>query len=157
VDNRGLESRSDVLVYTTPPLQRDVEVVGPVRLELYARSSLDHADFFGRLCDVYPGGGKSVNVCDGLFRLAPGKGEPQPDGSTRMEIDMWATAYRFRRGHRIRLQVSSGAHPRWNRNLGTAEPIATATTILAAEQSIYHAREHSSAVVLPVMASTSGA
>jgi predicted acyl esterase len=66
---------------------------------------------------------------------------------------MWATAYRFRRGHRLRLQVSSGAHPRWNRNLGTGEPIATATAMLAAEQSVYHDHEHPSAVIMPVSTS----
>jgi putative CocE/NonD family hydrolase len=155
VDNRKLESRPDVLVYTTPPLTSALEVIGPVRLELYARSSLEHADFFGRLCDVRPSG-KSVNVCDGLFRLTPGKkGEPRPDGSSRIEIDMWATAYRFRRGHRVRLQVSSGAHPRWNRNLGAGEPIATATTMRVAEQAVYHDLEHPSAVVLPVTVSAS--
>ena len=154
VDNRELEARPDVLVYTTPPLREDVEVVGPVRLELYAHSSLKHADFFGRLCDVHPGG-ESISVCDGLFRLEPGKGEPQPDGSSRVEIDMWATAHRFRRGHRLRLQVSSGAHPRWNRNLGTGEPTATATALLAAEQTVHHDREHPSALVLPVTVSAS--
>ncbi len=154
VDNRELESRPDVLVYTTSPLREDVEIIGPVRLELYAGSSLDQADFFGRLCDVHPDG-RSFNVCDGLFRLGPGKGEPQPDGSSRVEIDMWATAYCFRRGHRLRLQVSSGAHPRWNRNLGTGEPAATATTMLAAEQTVYHDREHPSAVILPVTVSAS--
>lgn len=152
VDNRGLESRPDVLVYTTPPLERDIEIVGPVRLELYAGSSLQRADFFGRLCDVRPNG-ESINVCDGLFRLKPGEGEQQQDGGSRIEIDMWATAYRFRRGHSIRLQVSSGAHPRWNRNLGTGEPVATATTMLAAEQAVYHDREHPSAVILPVSVS----
>jgi len=154
VDNRELESRSDVLVYTTPPLEGDVEVIGPVCLELYVHSSLEHADFFGRLCDVQPSGA-SLNVCDGLFRLAPGTGEPQADGSLRIEIDMWATAHRFRRGHRIRLQVSGGAHPRWIRNLGTGEPIAMATAMLASEQTVYHDREHPSAMVLPVAASTS--
>ncbi len=153
VDNRKLESRPDVLVYTTPPLREDVEVIGPVRLELYAGSSLAHTDFFGRLCEVRPDG-ESVNICDGLFRLEPGEGEQQPDGSSRVEIDMWATAYRFRRGHRLRLQVSSGAHPRWNRNLGTGEPAATATTMLAAEQTVYHDREHPSAVVLPITVPT---
>jgi uncharacterized protein len=133
-----------------------VEIIGPVRLELYAGSSLRHADFFGRLCDVHPDG-ESVNVCNGLFRLEPGEGEQQQDGSSRIEIDMWATAYRFQRGHRLRLQVSSGAHPRWNRNLCTGEPIATATTMLAAEQTVYHNREHPSAVILPVSVSTSRA
>jgi predicted acyl esterase len=63
---------------------------------------------------------------------------------------MWATAHRFRRGHRIRLQVSSGAHPRWARNLGTGEPFATAINARCADQTIYHDREHPSALVLPV-------
>ena len=151
VDNRKLESRPDVLLYTTPPLTSDLEVIGPVRLELYAHSSLEHADFFGRVCDVHPDG-RSYNVCDGLFRLAPGT-ENSDGGSpvfAPILIDMWATAHRFSQGHCIRVQVSSGAHPRWNRNLGTGEPIATATTMLAAEQTIYHDSEHPSAVVLPV-------
>lgn len=150
VDNRKLESRSDVLTFTTPPLAADLEVMGPVRLELYARSSLPHTDFFGRLCDVHPDG-RSMNVCDGLLRVEPGKGEPQPDGSLRIEIDMWATAKRFPRRHALRLQVSSGAHPRWNRNLGTGEPIATGTGMAVAEQTVYHDHSHPSALVLPVM------
>lgn len=156
VENRELESRPDVLVYTTPPLERDIEIVGPVHLELYAASNLQHADFFGRLCDVHPDG-KSINVCDGLVRLEPGEEETQQDDGSRLEIDMWATAYRFRRGHSIRLQVSSGAHPRWNRNLGTGEPVATATTMMAAEQTVNHDREHPSAVILPVSVSHSRA
>ncbi len=148
-DNRDLEARPDVLCYTTPPLERDVEVIGPVRLELFAQSSLAHTDFFGRLCDVDPEG-RSINVCDGLFRIEPGKGEQQPEGALRIEVDMWATAYRFRRGHRLRLQVSSGAHPRWSRNLGTGEPLATGTRMEAAEQAIYHDATHPSALVLPI-------
>jgi uncharacterized protein len=148
-DNRALEARADVLTFTTSPLAEDVDVIGWVRLELFARSSLAHTDFFGRLCDVYPDG-RSFNVCDGLTRIEPGQWELQTDGSTRSVIQMWATAQRFARGHRIRLQVSSGAHPRWNRNLGTGEPMATATRMVAAEQTIYHDAAHPSALVLPV-------
>ncbi|MEE8373868.1 MAG: CocE/NonD family hydrolase [Dehalococcoidia bacterium] len=148
-DNRSLEARPDVLCYTTPPLASDVEVIGPVRLELFVRSSLAHTDFFGRLCDVRPDG-RSTNVCDGLFRIEPGNGEQQPDGSLRIDVDMWATAYRFGRGHRLRLQVSSGAHPRWSRNLGTGEPIATGTRMNVAEQAVYHDEAHPSALVLPM-------
>ncbi len=151
VDNRPLEARSDVLCYTSTPLAGDVEVAGPVRLELYARSSLAHTDFFGRLCDVYPDG-RSVNVCDGLFRVAPGWGEAQPDGSLRVEIDMWATAHRFRVGHRLRLQVSSSAHPRWSRNLGTGEATATGVGMAVARQTVYHDAARPSALVLPVLA-----
>ena len=156
VDNRELESRPDVLVYTTPPLERDMEIVGPVRLELYAASSLQHADFFGRLCDVHPGG-KSVNVCDGLFRIEPNEGELQRDVSSPIEVDMWATAYRFRRGHSIRVQVSSGAHPRWNRNFGTGEPVAMVKTMLAADQIVYLDHDRPSAVILPLSVSGSRA
>jgi putative CocE/NonD family hydrolase len=149
VDNRALEARHDVLTYTAEPLAQGVDVIGPVRLALYVRSSLAHADFFGRLCDVHPDG-RSINVCDGLLRIEPGKGEAQPDGSLRIDVYMWATAYRFQRGHRLRLQVSSGAHPRWSRNLGTGEPLATGIRMLAADQTVFHDCAHPSALVLPV-------
>ena len=149
-DNRPLEARADVLCYTTPPLAREVEVIGPVRLELFVRSSLPHTDFFGRLCDVAPDG-RSTNICDGLLRLEPGRGEAQPDGSLRVEIDLWATAHCFRPGHRLRLQVSSGAHPRWSRNLGTGEALATGVRTAVADQTVYHDGDHPSAVVLPVV------
>jgi hypothetical protein len=148
-DNRGLEARPDVLCYTTPPLDCALDVIGSVRLVLFARSSLPCADFFGRLCDVSPDG-RSTNICDGLFRVEPGHAESQPDGIQRLEVDMWATACRFQRRHRIRLQVSSGAHPRWSRNLGSGEAVATGVTMLAADQTIYHDAAHPSALVLPV-------
>jgi putative CocE/NonD family hydrolase len=149
LDNRPLEARPDVLCYTTAPLARGIEVIGPVRLELYVRSNREHTDFHGRLCDVYPDG-RSINVCDGLFRLEPGKGQSRPDSTLRLEVDMWATAYRFRRGHCLRLQVSSGAHPRWARNLGTSEAAGSGTGMAAAEQMILHDEAHPSALVLPV-------
>ena len=151
LDNRPLEARSDVLCYTASPLTHKVEVIGQVRLELFVRSSLPHTDFFGRLCDVAPDG-RSINVCDGLFRVEPGRGETQPDGCClRIEIDMGATAHCFRPGHRIRLQVSSGAHPRWNRNLGTGEPLATGVRMAVAEQHVHHDDARPSALVLPVV------
>jgi putative CocE/NonD family hydrolase len=148
-DNRPLEARPDVLCYTTPPLTRHVEVIGPVRLELFIGSNLPYTDFVGRLCDVAPDG-RSTNICDGLFRVEPGRGEAQSDGSLRVKIDMWATAYRFRPGHRLRLQVASGAFPRWSRNLGSGEAVATGANMAVAEQTIYHDEAHPSALVLPV-------
>jgi putative CocE/NonD family hydrolase len=151
-DNRPLEARPDVLCFTSPPLTDPVEVVGAVRLELFARSSASHTDFFGRVCDVDEDG-CSTNVCDGLFRVEPSRAEVMPDGVLRHEIDLWATAYRFQPGHRIRLQVSSGAHPRWSRNLGTGEPTATGTRMIAAKQTIYHDAAHPSALVLPLVGS----
>lgn len=147
-DNRPLEARPDVLTFTTPPLPADVTVIGPVRLQLFVQSSTPTADFFGRLCDVQPDG-RSLNVCDGLFRLLPGQN--QPDGTVQIEVDMWATAYCFRQGHAIRLQVSSGAHPRWARNLGTTEPLGSATQMVTAEQTIWHDEKRPSALILPVV------
>lgn len=150
-DNRALEARPDVLCYSSSPLDHDVDVIGPVRAELYVKSSLEHTDFFARLCDMYPSG-KSINACDGLLRLHPGDILLERDGSFKVEIDLWPTAYRFRRGHRIRLQVSSGAHPRFARNLGSGEPLGTATTLVPADQTLYHDPTHPSAIILPIMA-----
>jgi hypothetical protein len=96
------------------------------------------------------GDGRSLNVCDGLIRIQPGRGEPQPDGSLCIEVDMWATAYQFQPGHRLRLQVSSGAHPRISRNLGTGELLMHSTTMQAANQTIYHDPDHPSALLLPL-------
>jgi hypothetical protein len=149
-DQRTLEARADVLTYTGAPLDHDLEVIGPVQAELFVRSSLAHTDFFASLCDVDPAG-KSINVCDGLMRVWPAHPSPQPDGCLRLCLDLFPTAYRFERGHRIRAQVSSGAHPRFARNTGSGEPLATATTLKVAEQTVYHDAAHPSAIVLPVM------
>ncbi|MCP4196906.1 MAG: CocE/NonD family hydrolase, partial [Proteobacteria bacterium] len=148
VDNRQLELRADVLCFTTAVLDRAVEIIGAVRLDLSVSSSLAHTDFFGRLCDV-DRKGISTNVCDGLFRIEPERGEGLPDGIRRLSVDMWWTAYRFQPGHRIRLQVSSGAHPRWNRNLGTGQPQASDTSMAIADQTIYHDTGHPSALIMP--------
>lgn len=148
-DQRPLESRSDVLTYTTDPLADDLEVIGTPRAVLYVRSSNAYTDFVARLCDVQPDG-RSINLCDGFIRLEPGQGEPQPDGSLKITIELWPTANCFLRGHRLRLHVCSGGHPRWSRNLGTGEPLATATRWQGAEQLIYHDAVHPSALILPV-------
>jgi putative CocE/NonD family hydrolase len=150
-DQRPIEGRADLLCYTTPPLREAVDVVGPVRLELFVRSSAAHTDFVGRLCDLAPDG-RSTNICEGIFRLAPGRGEPQADGSLRIEIDLWATARRFAPGHRIRLHVCSAAYPRWSVNPGDDRPFhAPGEPTGTAEQQIYHDRAHPSALVLPAV------
>ena len=144
VDNAGLEARPDVLTYTTAALEEDIEVIGEVGAEIWFRSTLAHADVFVRLCDVEPGG-RSYNVCDGLVSLTGA------DEITRATVTLWPTAYRFLRGHRIRVQVSSGAFPRYARNTGTGEPHVTATTLVAADQAVHHDAAHPSAVILPVV------
>ena len=116
VDNTALEARPDVLTYTTGPLVEDLEVIGEVRAEIWFSSSLPHADVFVRLRDVDPVG-RSWNVCDGLTSVDGADG----DLPRRVDVRLWPTAYRFKRGHRIRVQVSSGAFPRFARNPGTGE------------------------------------
>ncbi|MEA3439896.1 MAG: CocE/NonD family hydrolase [Chloroflexota bacterium] len=152
VDNRKLEARPDVMTFTSRQLENTIEVIGYVRLKLYVGSSLENTDFYARLLDVNPDG-RSINLCDGLLRIKPGTGELQLDGSRLIEIDMWATANRFQSGHRIRLLIASGAHPRWSRNLGTGDPVQTGTRMVSAEQTIFHDSEHPSALILPVLAS----
>jgi uncharacterized protein len=148
-DQRKLEARSDVLTYTSVPLDRDVEVIGPVQADLFVRSSLEHTDFFACLCDVTPSG-KSINITSALVRIRPDHPVREPDGCLRVRLDLWPTAYHFRCGHGIRLQVSSGAHPHFARNLGSGEALGTATTMKSAEQSLYHDPTHPSAIILPV-------
>ncbi len=148
-DNRSLEARADVLVYTSAVLEQDMEVIGPITAELYVRSSLEHTDFFARLC-VVEATGKSVNLCDGILRLTPGSIPPQPDGSLHISIEVWPTAYHFRQGERIRVQVSSGAHPRFVRNSGSGEPMTTGTKLCLVDQTVYHDPEHPSAILLPI-------
>lgn len=148
-DQQALEARPDVLTYTTTPLERSVEVVGPVHADIFFSSSVEHTDLFVRLCDVSLKG-KSVNICDGIVRLEPDRPPAGPDGSRRVTVGLWPTAHRFLPGHRIRLQVSSGAHPRFIRNPGTGEPLGLARSLVTAAQTVRHGPAHPSAVVLPV-------
>lgn len=142
-DNTALEARPDVVTYTTDPLDHDVDVIGEVSAEIFFRSSLPYADVFVRLCDVDIRG-RSFNVCDGLVSLTGA------DVVSCARVRLWPTAYQFKRGHRIRIQVSSGAFPRFARNPGTGEPHATATTLRPADQQVYHDPTYPSAVLLPV-------
>ncbi|HEY1277672.1 MAG TPA: CocE/NonD family hydrolase [Thermoleophilaceae bacterium] len=148
-DNRPLEARPDVLTFTTAPVGADLDALGPVRAEIHLRSSRGHTDLFVRICDVEPGGA-SLNVCDGLIRLTPD--EPPRDGDrvAAVRFELWPTAHRFAAGHRIRVQVSSGAHPRYARNPGTGEDPARATTLVAADQEVFHDAERRSSVTITV-------
>lgn len=150
VDNRSLERRSDVLVFSSLPLREDVEFIGPVQLELYVQSNLPTADFFARLC-VVERSGYSRNICDGNFRVEPGRGEVQPDGSVRIVVAMSSTACRVNAGQRVRLLVASGAHPRFARNLGFLGNQTLMTEMRPAVQTVFHDAAHPSALVLPVV------
>jgi putative CocE/NonD family hydrolase len=129
------------------------EAIGPVRVELWVRASSPHFDIFARVCDVDPLGA-SWNVCDALVRIAPGRFEPAEDGTRNVAFELWPTAHRFAAGHRIRLQVSSGAHPRYMRNPGTGEDPNTADRTRTVDIEILHDATHPSALVLPLLSQT---
>lgn len=139
-DNRRLEARSDVLVFTGPALTDGLEVIGVPVVELAHWSDNPNCDVFVRLCEV-DGRGRSTNVSDGFVRLFPDSTEPV----VHLELD--AVAHRFRPGSRIRLQVSGGSHPRFDRNLGTGEPPATSTRMARSQRTVFHGA--SSRVILP--------
>jgi hypothetical protein len=154
-DQRPNESRDDVLVYSTAPLERDVEVTGFITLELYASTTAADTDFTGLLADVEPSGYARL-LTDGVvrarYRNSTAAAEPVEPGKTyRYEIDLWATGNLFRAGHRIRVYVSSSNFPRFNRNPNTGDRMLGSTGIVKATQTIHHDGQHPSALVLPVI------
>jgi uncharacterized protein len=149
-DMAELERRSDVLIFTTEPLAADLDVIGPVSGEIFLRSNTEHTDLYLCLCDVTPGS-RSTNVCDGYTRSRPTPGRESP---RIVHVEFWSTAYRFRRGHRIRVIVAGGAHPRYSRNPGSGEPLGDACSMVIAHHELLHGPQHRSAIKLLVSENT---
>ncbi|HXP61954.1 MAG TPA: CocE/NonD family hydrolase [Dongiaceae bacterium] len=154
-DQTQVEERQDVLVYSTAPLEQEVEVTGPIKLVLYAASSALDTDFTAKLVDVYPDG-KPYNLCDGILRARYRKGPAQPvllepGQSQEFDIDLWVTSNLFRTAHRIRVEISSSNFPRFDRNPNSGKPFGTDTELLPADQTVFHDRDHPSHLVLPVI------
>ncbi|MEJ2598856.1 MAG: CocE/NonD family hydrolase [Anaerolineales bacterium] len=154
-DYAAVERRDDVLVYVTPPLEEDLEITGPVKLTLYAASSARDTDFMAKLVDVQPTGFVQ-RLCDGMVRarFRNGMERPEliePDKIYAYQIDLWNTSQVFFKGHRIGLEVSSSAFPKYDRNLNTGEDLGSGTRMLPAKQMIYHDRQRPSVLVLPVI------
>jgi putative CocE/NonD family hydrolase len=155
-DQREIEERDDVLVYSTPPLEHDLEVTGPVVVTLFASSSAPDTDFTAKLVDVGPDG-YARNLTDGIIRAryrdSP-RGKPTPIEPGRVyeyTIDLWATSNVFKAGHQIRLEVSSSNFPRFDRNPNTGHAFGRDKELRPALQTILHDRAHPSCVVLPVI------
>ncbi len=148
-DNTRLEARPDVVTFTSVPLSVPVEVLGAPVAELRVSSDNPHIDLFARLCDVDQRG-RSRNITDRIVRVPVDASVPGEARTVRITLD--DTAHQFRPGHRIRLQVSAGAHPRYARNLGTGDPDGTGITMRAATITIHHSEERSSTLTLPVAA-----
>ncbi|MGA2427130.1 MAG: CocE/NonD family hydrolase [Candidatus Acidiferrum sp.] len=154
-DQRAAENRDDVLVYSTKPLAEDMEATGPVTLELWAKSSVVDTDFTAKLVDVAPNG-LALNLTDGILRMRyrDSQEKPEmmnPDQVYKITVDLWATSNVFKKGHILRLEVSSSNFPRFDRNLNTGAEQATSREFVSATNTILHDTEHPSALVLPVM------
>lgn len=157
VDLSEVQKRRDLLVYDSDPLKEDTDVVGPLRLILYASSSRADTDFIGRLSDVFPDG-RAVQLQSGALRARYRDTDRDPawldPGSIyRFEIDLWATANRFKAGHRIRLDISSADFPRYDRNSNRRGDEGPP---LPALQTIYHDKDHQSHLLIRVLGGGAG-
>jgi putative CocE/NonD family hydrolase len=159
-DQRPIEARDDVLVYTSAPLKHDLAVVGSVSLKLYISSSAPDTDFVARLVDVFLDG-YAMNICEGILRTCYREGREKPvlmaQGEVyELTISLGVTANVFRAGHRIRLDITSSSFPRFARNLNMGHPIALATEIRVAKQMVHHSKGFPSCLLLPVLADFQG-
>lgn len=154
-DQRAIEARRDVLVFTSAPMEAPLEVTGPIQLVLWAASSARDTDFTARLVDVHPDGTARA-LTDGILRARyrSGRSAPvllTPGEPTEFVIEVGATSNTFLAGHRIRLEVASSNFPRYDRNPNTGAPFASDSATVSAHQTIFHDRAHSSRLVLPVI------
>lgn len=144
-----VEARPDVLVYSTEPLEKDVEVTGPVSVFLNVVTTAPNTDFTAKLVDVHPDG-RAFNVSDGILRRNYPGVEPA-SAPSEIAIELWPASMLFRRGHRMRLEVSSSNYPRYDRNPNTGTPAATERRPVSATQEVHHGVAWPSRIVLPVI------
>jgi uncharacterized protein len=156
-DQAAAETRADVLCFTTPVLERPVEVTGHVSLVLHVRSSAPDTDFTGKLVDVHPDG-RAILLCEGIQRVRyrASLTEPTllaPGALAELTLDLGVTANVFLPGHRIRLEVSSSDFPRYDRNTNTGGTIATdgEADLIVAVNRVHHGPGHPSRLVLPLI------
>ena len=156
-DQAEIEERADVLVYSTPPLQDEVEVTGPIQVVLYASSTVPDTDFTAKLVDVHPDG-KAYNISNGIIRASSRKGlgervPIEPGTVYEYEFALQPTSNLFKEGHRIRLEISSSNFPHYSRNLNTGAEPGYGDEKRTARQTILHDAEHPSRIILPIMPS----
>jgi putative CocE/NonD family hydrolase len=159
-DQRDIEMRTDVLCYTSAPLEQDLEVTGPVQAILYAATDGRDTDWTAKLVDVWPDGYAMI-LCNGIIRARSRESRSHPTlleaGKVyRYEISVGVTGNVFRKGHRIRLEISSSNFPLYDRNLNTGKPLGQDAEIRTAHQTVVHARDYPSHVVLPVIPAAGG-
>jgi putative CocE/NonD family hydrolase len=156
-DQRSVEARDDVLVYTTPAFTENVEMTGQVSLELFAASSAVDTDFVAKLVDVGPEG-FARNLTEGILRARYRNSQEKPElmepGKIyKLTLDLWSTSNVFIKGHALRLEISSSNFPRFDRNLNTGELQSSGKSYSLATNTIYHDSQHPSALILPILQS----
>jgi putative CocE/NonD family hydrolase len=154
-DQRPIEGRRDVLIYTSDFLAEEVEATGPVKVVLYASSDAVDTDFVAKLVDVHPDG-TSYNMAEGILRARYRDSLTKPTPLTpgqvyRMEIDLVGTSIAFQRGHQIRVHVTSSHFPQFDRNPNTGAAFGTTDQVRVAQQTVYHDAERPSHILLPVI------
>jgi putative CocE/NonD family hydrolase len=154
-DQRAIENRNDILIYTSDFLSQDIEATGPVKVVISASSDAVDTDFVAKLVDVYPDG-RAYNVAEGILRARYRESLSQPKMLERgkiyeMSIDLVGASNAFLKGHRIRVDLTSSHFPQFDRNSNTGEPFGTSANVKVAHQTVYHSSVHASYVVLPVI------
>ncbi len=160
-DTLPLNARSDVLTFQTPPLESDVEMTGPITVKLHASSSARDTDFTAKLIDVCPlsddyPDGLAINLTDSIIRARYRNGWDTPEllepGNVyEFVFELYPTSNVFKKGHRIRLDISSSNWPRFDANPNTGGDLGVERRLEIAEQTIHHEPEHPSHVVLPII------
>ena len=154
-DRASVEQRADVLVYTAPNLEKDLEITGPITVTLFAATSARDTDFTAALIDVFPDGYTHM-IQEGIVRARYRNSDSEasliePGKIYEYTIDLWATSYVIKQGHRIRVEISSSNFNRWDRNPNTGHEFGMDADTVKATQTIYHDRQHPSHITLPVI------
>jgi hypothetical protein len=154
-DQRQVEARKDVLVYTSAMLEQDLEVTGPLKVVLWAASSAVDTDWTAKLVDVHPCG-YARNLADGILRARYRHGTSKaqllkPGGIEEYVIELSPTSNVFLAGHRIRLEISSSNFPHYDRNPNTGRAAASEEDMVSAAQTVYHDAQHPSHILLPII------
>ncbi len=154
-DYRKVHEQDDILVYTSDVLQEPLEVTGPINIELFAKTSAKDTDFMAMLFDVWPNGFVQ-RLCDGMVRARFRNGIDhedfvEPGAIEEYKINLWDTSHVFLPGHKVRVHIASSAFPKYDRNLNTGDRFADSVEVVCAKQTIFHDKDHSSAIILPVI------
>jgi putative CocE/NonD family hydrolase len=156
-DQQSIEYRSDVLVYTSEPLEEDLEVTGPVIAKVFASTDGRDTDFTAKLVDVHPDG-YALNLCDGIIRGRYRESTStqkllEPGEVYEFTIDLWPTSNVFLKGHKVRVEISSSNFPRFDRNPNTGNTFGQDDELRVAQQTVLHDRTRASGIILPVIPS----